>query len=140
MMATTRPSLNACSFVSLLQVQTKSFLAVNVFASCSIRSSPSVIWQTMAFIIGGAAVFDPGCMMTSRIDTVLKPGMMDGVSPSYSRTTATEAAASPIANADLRSTLVIALLHYLKGLKMRAASSGRHVGFIFRSALVPTDG
>jgi hypothetical protein len=58
MMAATRPSLNACSFVSLLQVQTKSFLAVNVFPSCSIRSSPSVIWQTMAFGIGGPAVFD----------------------------------------------------------------------------------
>src|SRR5258708_6181996 len=79
----------------------------------------------------GAAVFDPGCMITSRIETVLKPGMRDGVSPSYARTTtpghgvvslkpvvcaavgfttATEAAASPIANADLRSTLVIALL------------------------------
>jgi hypothetical protein len=26
--------------------------------------------------------FDPGCMMTSRIETVLKPGMRDGVSPS----------------------------------------------------------
>src|SRR5262249_27234542 len=64
--ATTRPSLNACSFVSLLQVQTKSFLAVNVLPSCSTRSSPSVIWQTMAFIMGGAMVFDPGCMMTSR--------------------------------------------------------------------------
>src|SRR6266436_1166554 len=161
MIATAFPSLYACSFVSLLQVQTKFFLAVKVFPSCSIRSSPSGIWQIMAFIIGGPAVFDPGCMMTSRIETVLKPGMMDGVSPSYSRTTtpghgvvslkpvvcaavglttATEAAASPIANADLRSTLVIALLHYLKGLKMRAASSGRHVGFIFRSALVPTDG
>jgi hypothetical protein len=25
--------------------------------------SPSVIWQTMAFGIGGPAVFDPGCMM-----------------------------------------------------------------------------
>jgi hypothetical protein len=43
---------------------------------------PSVIWQTMAFIIGGPAVFDPGCMMTSSIETVLKPGMRDGVSPS----------------------------------------------------------
>ena len=43
---------------------------------------PSGIWQITAFIIGGAAVFDPGCIMTSRIETVLKPGMMDGVSPS----------------------------------------------------------
>ena len=48
---------------------------------------PSVIWQTMAFIIGGPMVFDPGCIMISRIETILKPGMMDGVSPSYSRTT-----------------------------------------------------
>src|SRR5262249_33830928 len=85
--ATTRPSLNACSFVSLLQVQTKSFLAVNVLPSCSTRSSPSVIWQIMAFIIGGAMVFDPGCMMMSRIETVLKPEISDGASPSYDRTT-----------------------------------------------------
>src|SRR6266550_1468232 len=58
--ATTLPSLNACSFVSLLQVQTKFFLAVKVFSSCTTRNSPSVIWQTMAFIMGGAIVFDPG--------------------------------------------------------------------------------
>ena len=63
-------------------IQTKFFLAVKVFPSCSIRSSPSGIWQIMAFIIGGPAVFDPGCIMTSRIETVLKPGMRDGVSPS----------------------------------------------------------
>jgi hypothetical protein len=43
MIATTLPSLNACSFVSLLQVQTKFFLAVKVLPSCSIRSSPSVM-------------------------------------------------------------------------------------------------
>src|SRR6516164_5642618 len=85
--ATTLPSLNACSFVSLLHVQTKFFLAVKVFSSCSSRSSPSVIWQTIAFSIGGPMVFDPGCIMTSRIETVLKPGIMDGVSPSYARTT-----------------------------------------------------
>jgi hypothetical protein len=36
-------SLNACSFVPLLQVQTKFFFAVKVLPSCSIRSSPSVI-------------------------------------------------------------------------------------------------
>jgi hypothetical protein len=53
-----------------------------LFFLLAIRSSPSVIWQTMAFIIGGPAVFDPGCMMTSSIETVLKPGMRDGVSPS----------------------------------------------------------
>jgi hypothetical protein len=35
---------------------------------------PSVIWQTMAFIIGGPMVFDPGCMMMSRSWTFLKPG------------------------------------------------------------------
>ena len=29
----------------------------------------------------GASVFDPGCIMTSRIETGLKPGMMDAVSP-----------------------------------------------------------
>jgi len=31
-----------------------------------------VIWQIIAFFIGGFMVFDPGCMMTSRIETVLK--------------------------------------------------------------------
>jgi len=31
--------------------------------------------------IGGPAVFDPGCMMMSRIETVLNPGIMDGLSP-----------------------------------------------------------
>src|SRR4051794_34492099 len=35
MIATTRPSLAECSFVSLLQVQTKSFLAVKVLPSCT---------------------------------------------------------------------------------------------------------
>jgi hypothetical protein len=40
--------------------------------SCSTRSSPSVTWQTMAFSMGGPMVFDPGCMMTSRIETVLR--------------------------------------------------------------------
>ena len=78
--ATTLLTLDACSFVFLLQVQTKFFLAVNVFSSCSIRSSPSAMWQTMAFSIGGLMVFDPGCMMTSRSWTFLKPGMMAGVS------------------------------------------------------------
>jgi hypothetical protein len=52
------------------------------------REAPlSVIWQTMAFSMGGPMVFDPGCMMRSRIETVLKPGTMDGVSPSDGRTT-----------------------------------------------------
>jgi hypothetical protein len=37
------------------------------------------MWQTIGFIIGGAAIFDPGCMMTSRIDTVPKPGTRAGV-------------------------------------------------------------
>jgi hypothetical protein len=85
----------------------------------------------LAFIIGGAAVFDPGCMMTSRIETVLKPGMRHGVSPSYARTTtpghgvvslkpvvcaavgfttATEAAANHRATADLRFTFCIGVL------------------------------
>jgi hypothetical protein len=32
----------------------------------------------MAFGIGGPAVFDPGCMMMSRMETVLKPGIRDG--------------------------------------------------------------
>jgi hypothetical protein len=40
MIPTTFPSLNACSFVPLLQVQTKFFLAVKVIHSCSIRSYP----------------------------------------------------------------------------------------------------
>src|SRR5207248_8375440 len=43
MIAATRPSLAECSIVSLLQVQTKSFLAVKVLPSCTSRSSPSVI-------------------------------------------------------------------------------------------------
>ncbi len=43
MIATTRPSLAECSIVSLLQVQTKFFLAVKVLPSCTTRSSPSVI-------------------------------------------------------------------------------------------------
>jgi len=44
-MATTLPSLKACSFVSLLQVHTKFFLPVKTFPSWSRRSSPS---RTMA--------------------------------------------------------------------------------------------
>src|SRR6266849_5398492 len=43
MIATTRPSFAECSIVSLLQVQTKFFLAVKVLPSCTTRSSPSVI-------------------------------------------------------------------------------------------------
>src|SRR5256884_9517653 len=132
-MATTVPSLNDCSFVSLLQVQTKCFLAVKVLSSCTTRNSPSVIWQTMASFMGGPIVFDPGCMMMSRIETVVKPGMMDGLSP-YARcttpgysvvsvpalvsagcaaagcTTAAEAGANPMANIDLRSTFLICSL------------------------------
>src|SRR3989442_12270453 len=79
--ATMFPSLNACSFVPFPQVQTWSFLAVKVLPSCTSRSSPSVIWQTMASFIGLPALFDPGCMMMSRIETLLKPGMMAGPSP-----------------------------------------------------------
>src|SRR5262249_18305880 len=45
MIATTRPSLKACSFVSLLQVQTKSFLAVNVF---SVLLDPELAFGDMA--------------------------------------------------------------------------------------------
>jgi hypothetical protein len=41
--ATTLPSLAACSIVPLLQVQTKSFFAVKGLPSCTSRSSPSVI-------------------------------------------------------------------------------------------------
>src|SRR5947208_15539201 len=63
MIATTFPSLNACSFVPLLQVQTKFFFAVKVFPSCSSRISPSVIWQSMAFSIGALIVVDTGCIM-----------------------------------------------------------------------------
>jgi hypothetical protein len=37
---------------------------------------------TMGFIIGGPAVFDPGCIMTSRIKTVLNPGMSEEVAES----------------------------------------------------------
>src|SRR5712691_4430068 len=132
-MATTVPSLNTCSLVSLLQVQTTCFLAVKVFSSCTTRNSPSVIWQTMACIMGGPILFDPGCTMMSRIETVLKPGMRDGLSP-YARcttpghnvvslptfvstgceaagfTTAAEATANPMANADLRLTFLIGSL------------------------------
>src|SRR5258708_7167256 len=66
MIATVFPSLYACSFVSLLQVQTKFFLAVKVFPSCSILSSPSVIWQTMAFI--------PGFKNVQLRDIIMQPG------------------------------------------------------------------
>src|SRR5207302_10972683 len=45
MMATARLSLNAVSFVPLLQVQAKFFLPVKLLPSCSRRSSPSRIWQ-----------------------------------------------------------------------------------------------
>src|SRR3989442_15106029 len=76
--ATTLPSLNACSFVLFAQVQTWFFFAVKVLPSCTSRSSPSVMWQTMAFFIGLLAVFDPGCMMMSRMETVLKFGMIAG--------------------------------------------------------------
>ena len=78
-------------------------------------------------------VLEPGCMMMSRIKTVLKPGIMAGLSP-YVRTTtpgqgdvslpasasgvcaaagfaiAAEAAANPITNADLRSIFFIDVL------------------------------
>src|SRR5437016_1689406 len=87
----------------------------------------------MASFMGGPIVFDPGGMMMSRIETVLKPGMMDGLSP-YARCTtpgysvvsvptfgstgceatgftiAADAAANPIANADLRLTFLIGSL------------------------------
>jgi hypothetical protein len=36
----------------------------------------------MGFIIAEPAVFDPGCMMTSRIETVLNGEMSDGVAVS----------------------------------------------------------
>jgi hypothetical protein len=41
----------------------------------------SRIWHTIGLGIGGPAVFDPGCMMMSRIETVLNPGIRDGLSP-----------------------------------------------------------
>src|SRR6266571_6580317 len=81
MMATARLSLKAISFVPLLQVQAKFFLAVKLLPSCSRRISPSRIWQTIGFGIGGPAVFDPGCMMMSRMETVLKPDIIAGLSP-----------------------------------------------------------
>jgi hypothetical protein len=31
------------------------------------------MWHTIGLGIGGPAVFDPGCMMMSRIETVLNP-------------------------------------------------------------------
>src|SRR6266699_2425487 len=78
---TTFPSLYACSFVSLLQVQAKFFLAVKVFPSCSIRSSPSAIWQTMAFIIGGPAVFDPGWVKLGNRDASAYPSKAEQRTP-----------------------------------------------------------
>src|SRR6516164_2865442 len=98
-----------------------------------IRISPSRMWHTIALGIGGPAVFDPGCMMMSRIETVLNPGIKDGLSPylrittpgqglvsvpvrasavcaAASRTNPAEAAAKPIFNADLRSSLFIDVL------------------------------
>src|SRR5215467_9474269 len=88
------------------------------------------MWHTIGLGIGGPAVFDPGCMMISRIETVLDPGINDGLSPylrittpgqglvsvpvrasvvcaATSRANPAEAAAKPIFNADLRSILSI---------------------------------
>src|SRR5205807_3352953 len=83
MMATARLSLKAVSFVPLLQVQAKFFLPVKLFPSCSRRSSPSRIWQTMAFIIGSPTglPLDPGCTLMSRLDTALHLGISDGLPP-----------------------------------------------------------
>src|SRR6516165_9943628 len=102
---------------------TKFFLPVTTLPSWSRRSSPSRIWQIIGFAVGGASVLDPGCMMTSRIDTVLKPGIVEGFSPYLTHsghglvsvlvceaagfTMMVEAAANPIANAERRSTLSI---------------------------------
>src|SRR6516162_10491939 len=97
------------------------------------RISPSRMWHTIGLGIGGPAVFDPGCMMMSRIETVLNPGINDGLSPylrittpgqglvsfpvrasvvcaAASRTNPAEAAAKPIFNADLRSIPFIDVL------------------------------
>lgn len=82
MIATTFPSLNACSFVSLLQVHIKFFLTVKVFPSCPIRSSPRDVADHAIHHRRTPWIFDPGCMMMSRIETILKPRMRDGVSPS----------------------------------------------------------
>src|SRR6516162_10231824 len=91
------------------------------------------MWHTIGLGIGGPAAFDPGCMMMSRIETVLNPGINAGLSPylrittpgkglvsvpvrasvvcaAASRTSPAEAAASPIFNADLRLILFIDVL------------------------------
>src|SRR6516162_7023090 len=91
------------------------------------------MWHTIGLGIGGPAVFDPGCMMMSRIETVLNPGIRDGLSPylrittpgqglvsvpvrasvvcaAASRIAAAEAAAKPNFNADRRSILFIDVL------------------------------
>jgi hypothetical protein len=65
-------------FCVLVAGPNKVFLAVKVFPSCSIRSSPRG-WGRSWHSSLGPAVFDSGCIMTSRIETVLKPGMRDGV-------------------------------------------------------------
>src|SRR5882672_1484584 len=87
MITTALVSLNDCSNEPLLQVQATFFLVTKGLPSLSWRSSPSSIWQIMSFGIGIVPVFDPGCMMTSRIETVLKPGMTDGFCAAYARCT-----------------------------------------------------
>jgi len=45
---------------------------------------PHLAFENMTYHrvgIGGPIVFDPGCMMMSRSETVLNPGIIDGLSP-----------------------------------------------------------
>ena len=71
MIATTLPLFWVPSVVSsFVQVQTSPFLAVNVFSFWTTESSPSVMWQSMSFIMTLSGVFAPGSITTSRSLTV----------------------------------------------------------------------
>ena len=81
MTATALPTLDACSLVSLLQVQQKVLfggeeLTVLIdlhLAFVNMAHHRVRHWRTHAV--------RTGCMMMSRIETVLNPGIRDGLSP-----------------------------------------------------------
>src|SRR5262245_13995058 len=65
----------------LAQVHTPPFLTTNSFLFCTTANSPSVIWQSMSFIMSRSGVLAPGEMTMSRMRTVLYAGIRDGLSP-----------------------------------------------------------
>src|SRR5205823_11369163 len=79
MIATLPPVFSVSSGRPLLQLHTSPFLATNSMPGpCLIWSSPSAQWQTMSFVIPGFDVFAFGWYTTSRIETVLYGGIIDG--------------------------------------------------------------